>query len=76
MLQVDLKYFIGKQYYKSDPNLTYVCVGVGQSPDTGANYVVGALVENSANPQSASPTQSSVRTDLLKDVTFIGDITQ
>ena len=73
MLHIDLK-IIEKKYSSrnsvkgniSDP-YPYTCIGYGQAPDTGVNYIVGTFYDPQQN-------KTSIFTHLLKDVDFEGDL--
>lgn len=66
MLHIDMEKLKGKTYTNKD-NVTFICVGYGQNPSTGANYVVGANYD-------ATTQKSIVATDLFRDVKFDGEI--
>jgi len=69
MLNINTKAVEGKTFYKNnDQSLTeHTCIGVGQAPDTGANYVVGVAWDQANN-------RSKVDTFLLKDITWVGQL--
>jgi len=73
MLNIDLTVLKGKTFIctntKNDPNTEYTCIGVGQNPETGVNYVVGVVFD-------APNNRSEIKTELIKDVKFIGNIVQ
>jgi len=67
MLYINTKSIEGQTFYKSDPNVSYTCIGYGQSPETGSNYVVGTSWDQASN-------RTTISTFLLKDITFIGQL--
>jgi hypothetical protein len=60
MLSINETAIVGATFQVLDPNITYTCIGYGQDPTTGANYVVGVQYDSVNN-------RSIVRTFLFKD---------
>ena len=48
-------------------NNTYTCIGYGQNPDAGANYIVGSLYDSVNN-------RTLISTHLIATVRFKGKI--
>lgn len=69
MLHIEPRYLIGNDFYKTDPNRTYRCIGYGQAPDNNANYVVGTHWDQASN-------RTTVETFLFKEITFVGKASQ
>lgn len=69
MLNVNTKFLEGKKFFvPGGTQDRFICIGVGQNPDSGAVYVVGASYDATRNV-------SVIRTELFKSVEFDGDIT-
>jgi hypothetical protein len=68
MLNINPKFYEGREFIKADPNIHYTCIGVGQAPDSGANYALGVHYD-------APNNRSEVKTFLFREITFIGDLT-
>lgn len=69
MLNISLK-TMERQLFTaaSDPgNLEWTCVGYGQDPKSGVNYIVGTTFDSTNN-------RSRLNTFLIKDVTFKGPV--
>lgn len=65
MLHIDTTQLVNATYaVTSNPSETFTCIGYGQHPTTGVNYVVGVKYD-SVNNRNSYPTH------LLKDVVFI-----
>ena len=68
MINIDLKYIVGKKFTTQISTTEFTCIGVGTPPDSGFPYVVG-LDFNSVN------NRTKITTFKFKDVDFKGDIT-
>lgn len=68
MLYIDQTKLVGKEFVSTtDPsNTKYDCIGYGQSPETGANYLVGARFDSANN-------RTEIFTILLKDIKILGN---
>lgn len=65
MINIDTTTLINATYaITNNPNDFFTCIGYGQHPTTGVNYIVG-LKFDSVNNRNSYPTH------LLKDVVFI-----
>lgn len=69
MLNIDTKsvLVIGAGFYKTDPHMTYICIGYGQDPTSGANYIVGKEFDSTNN-------RTTIKTFLFREVTFVGQL--
>jgi len=62
MLNINETYLNGATYFVHDPNHTYICIGYGQNPEDGTNYVIG---------MDTDAKQTVIRSHLLRDVVFV-----
>lgn len=69
MININLKYIEGQKYFSTgaDSATEYTCVGFGQSPSDGANYIVGASWDQASN-------RTLICTHLFKNVRFLGKL--
>jgi len=69
MLQIKNEIIDGASFDINGPNgsITYTCIGHGQNPASGADYIVGATYDHVNN-------RTNVKTFLLREVTFKGDL--
>jgi hypothetical protein len=68
MLQIEFEKLKGKTFTDNLGN-KFICIGYGQAPDTGANYVVGAIYDQQRN-------DTMLKSALIKDVKFEGNLLQ
>ena len=60
---------IGKEFRTQlNPPKQVTCIGYGQNPDNGKNYIVGACFDNANN-------RTYIATYLFDDIIFMGNIT-
>lgn len=71
MLNVNLDAIKGKTFIKNGVGgaVEYTCIGVGLNPQSGALYVVGLIFD-------APNNRTEIKTELFKDVRFMGDLTK
>ena len=69
MLDIDAKLIRGQHFYSTTSTNTtqYICIGVGQNPASGVDYIVGMEFDSTNN-------RTLIHTHLLKNVTFKGNL--
>jgi hypothetical protein len=69
MLHINLAALEGQSFVGTgvDTTTEYVCIGYGQSPSDGANYIVGQTWDQASN-------RTIIQTFLFKNLRFIGKL--
>ena len=64
MYSIPNQFIVGRTFYTNDKNVTYTCIGYGETTETGRLLFVGQRTDPTTN-------EGTVRTFRDNDVTFL-----